>query len=103
MGFLRLRSSGSNLAAVFWGLWLFPFGILVIKSGFFPRVLGVLLFVAGVGYLTFSFTALVFPDYRQVVSQFTMPLYFGELAIMIWLLVKGAKVQPPDVRPAYVS
>jgi hypothetical protein len=90
LGFLRLHSSGLNLSTAFWGLWLFPFGILVIRSGFFPRVLGILLFAAGFAYLTVSLTTIVLPAYRPIVSQFMTPLYFGEVPIIIWLVVKGA-------------
>ena len=94
LGFLSLNSNGNTLAAVFWGLWLFPFGVLVIKSGFFPRILGILLMVAGFGYLTSNLTSLVLPEYSHVVSQFMTPLYFGEMPIIFWLLIKGAKAQP---------
>jgi hypothetical protein len=94
LGFLRLHSSGAAISMAFWGLWLFPFGILVIKSGFFPRILGFLLMVAGFAYLTSSVTSIVLPEYRHVVSQAMMPLYVGEVPIIFWLLIKGAKVQP---------
>jgi hypothetical protein len=93
LGFLSLNSNGDTVAAVFWGLWLFPFGILVIKSGFFPRVLGILLLVAGFGYVTSSVTSIVLPAYSDVVSKATMPLLFGEFPIIFWLLIKGANVQ----------
>ena len=92
LGFLRLHSNGVTVTTAFWGLWLFPFGILVIKSGFFPRILGILLMVAGFAYLTSSVTSIVLPAYRQVVSQVMMPLYFGEVPIIFWLLIKGAKL-----------
>jgi Domain of unknown function (DUF4386) len=95
LGFLRLHSNGVTVATAFWGLWLFPFGILVVKSGFIPRVLGVLLMVAGFAYVITSVTTIALPDYRHVVSQVMMPLYFGELPIIFWLLIKGAKVQEP--------
>jgi hypothetical protein len=95
LGVLRFHSSGATVSTAFWGLWLFPFGILVIKSGFFPRILGVLLMVAGVAYLTSSVTSIVVPEYRHVVSQVMMPLYFGEVPIIFWLLIKGAKEPPP--------
>ena len=65
------------------------------KSGFFPRVLGVLLMVAGSANLTTSVTTIALPDYGHVVSQVMMPLYFGEFPIIFWLLIKGAKVQEP--------
>ncbi len=98
LGFLRLHSSGATVATVFWGLWLFPFGILVIKSGFLPRILGLLLMVAGFAYLASSVTALALPEYRQVVSKIMLPLYFGEVPIIFWLLIKGANVPQPQAR-----
>ena len=92
LGFLSLNSNGNTVDTAFWGLWLFPFGILVIKSGFFPRVLGILLMVAGFGLLTSSVTSIVLPAYEHVVSLATMPLGLGEFPIIFWLLIKGAKV-----------
>jgi hypothetical protein len=100
LGFLRLHSNGANVSTAFWGLWLFPFGILVIRSGFFPRVLGMLLLVAGFAYLTSSVTSIALPDYRQVISRFMMPLYFGEVPIVFWLLIKGAKAPQPKAQPS---
>ena len=94
LGLLNLNSNGNTIAGAFWGLWLFPFGVLVIKSGFFPRVLGILLLVAGFAYLTSSVTSIVLPAYSDVVSKATMPLGFGEFPIIFWLLIEGAKVLP---------
>jgi hypothetical protein len=93
-------SIGVAVAAVpmaFWGLWLFPFGVLVMKSGFLPRLLGILLLVAGLAYLATGVTAIVLPEYRTIVSRFMMPLYFGEVPVIFWLLVKGAAV-PQEAR-----
>jgi hypothetical protein len=92
--FLRLHGQGFVVAEIFWGLWLFPFGVLVIRSGFIPRFLGVLLFIAGSGYLASSFTSLLLPSYRHLVDQFAMVLTAGELPIIFWLLIWGAKGQP---------
>ena len=103
LGILRFHSSTATVAMAFWGLWLFPFGILVIKSGFFPRILGILLMVAGFAYVTSSVTSIVLPAYRQVVSQVMMPLYFGEVPIIFWLLIKGAKVPQAQARSSEVS
>jgi hypothetical protein len=94
--FLRLHGQGFVVAEIFWGLWLFPFGVLVIRSGFIPRFLGVLLFIAGSGYLASSFTSLLLPSYGHLVDQFTMVLTAGELPIIFWLLIWGAKDQPSD-------
>lgn len=103
LGFLTLNSNGNSVAGAFWGLWLFPFGILVIKSGFFPRVLGILLMVAGFAYLTTSVTSIVLPAYEHVVSQVAMPFCLGEFPIIFWLLIKGAKVPQPLTQSSYVS
>jgi len=103
LGSLRFHSSGISMSTVFWGLWLFPFGILVIKSGFFPRILGILLVVAGFAYLISSMTSIVLPEYRGVVSRIMMPLYFGEVPIIFWLLIKGAEVPRPQARSSDVS
>jgi len=94
--FLRLHGQGITVASIFWGLWLFPFGVLVIRSGFIPRVFGVLLMIAGVAYLASSFATLVLPRYAPLVEKVAMPLYFGELPIIFWLLIWGAKTRPTE-------
>jgi hypothetical protein len=94
--FLRLHSQGIVVAAIFWGLWLFPFGILVIRSDFIPRFLGYLLFIAGFAYLADSFTVLLLPSYRHLVDQFAGILEIAEVPIIFWLLIWGAKDQPLD-------
>ena len=91
--FVRLHEHGIAVAAIFWGIWLFPFGILVIRSVFIPQVFGYLLMIAGVGYLVSSFTTLVLPMYAPTVSQFVAPLQFGELPIILWLVIWGAKTE----------
>ncbi len=75
--FLRLHSQGITVASIFWELWLFPFGMLVIHSGFIPRVFGVLLMIAGLAYLSSSFATLVIPRYAPLVSQVALPLEIG--------------------------
>jgi len=94
--FFRLHSQGLVVAQIFWGLWLFPFGVLVIRSGFIPRFLGYLLFIAGVGYIANSFAALLLPTHRLVVARFADILQMAELPIIFWLLIWGAKDQPSD-------
>lgn len=92
MLFVRLHSQGNIINEVFWGLWLFPFGLLVFQSGFLPRFIGVWLMINCSGYLLLSMTALFFPAYNDTVFLFLQPVLFGELAIMLYLLIKGAKV-----------
>ena len=92
--FLTLHSDGFVIGMIFWGLWLFPFGVLVFRSGFLPRFLGVWLILACFGYLASSFTSLLLPRYGPIVSQIAMVPEAGELAMILWLLVRGAKDQP---------
>jgi hypothetical protein len=91
--FLRLHSRGIAIAAIFWGLWLLPFGLLAIRSGFIPRALGILLLVAGCAYVVESTTTLVLPQYAHVVSSVAGVLEFAEVPIILWLAIWGAKVR----------
>jgi Domain of unknown function (DUF4386) len=90
MLFLNLHSHGFGIAAIFWGLWLVPLGLLVYRSGFLPRILGVLLMANCLSYVVNSFTYLIVPQYADIVSRWMMPLGFGELLFMFWLLIMGA-------------
>jgi hypothetical protein len=94
MLFLNLHSRGFVIAEIFWGLWLFPLGLLVYRSGFLPRTLGVLLMANCCTYVVNSFTFLLLPQYEHIVSRLMMPLGFGELLFMFWLLIKGANPKP---------
>ena len=92
MLFIRLHSQGILIDEMFWGLWLFPFGLLVFRSGFLPRFIGVWLMINCFGYVALSITALFFPEYYGAAFNWSQPVLFGELAIMLWLLIRGAKV-----------
>jgi hypothetical protein len=94
--FMRLHSRGLLVAEIFWGLWLFPFAVLVIRSGFIPRVLGVLLIIAAFGYLASSVTFLLLPAYGPIVDKFATKLTLCEVPIILWLLIWDAKDQPLD-------
>src|SRR5947207_2377225 len=93
--FLRLHSQGLVLAQVFWGLWLFPFGILIWRCGFIPRILGVFAIIAGCGYVIISSASLFLPASAGVINQYATILEAGELSF-IWLLIWGAKNQSSD-------
>jgi hypothetical protein len=77
---------------IFWGLWLVPFGLLVMKSGFLPRVLGTLLVIAGVAYVAHSVISLLLGGPRIILYEWATMLAraAGEFPIMLWLLIKGA-------------
>ena len=87
---------------LFWGLWLFPFGLLVFRSGFLPRFIGGWLMINCFGYVALCLIALLVPDYYEAAFKWAQPVLFGELAIMLWLLIKGAKVPaaPGTLQPA---
>jgi hypothetical protein len=94
---LRLHGQGINVVSIFWGLWLFPFGLLVMRSGFIPRFLGVLLLVAGAGYVVGASTAILAPQASAAVETVTGVLVLGEIPIVFWLVIWGARQQqaPP--------
>lgn len=84
--FLDVHDHGVRIASIFWGLWLFPMGYLIFKSGFLPRILGILLILGCCGYVVDFFAALLFPKVGMTVTQFTS---VGELVLPLWLLIKG--------------
>jgi hypothetical protein len=83
---LAARSTGITLSQVFWGLWLLPLGLLVWTAPAFPRWLGLLLLLAGVGYLIDVAVTLLAPASTVRLTQFT---FIGELVFPIWLLMRG--------------
>ena len=91
MLFVKVHGYGFDVAGIFWGLWLFPMGLLVYRSGFIPRILGVLLVLHCFAYLINSLTSLVIPQYESAISPWVMPFQFGELLFMFWILIVGAK------------
>jgi hypothetical protein len=90
-GGLRLRSFEVHANEALWGLWLVPFGVLIIKSGFIPKLIGVVLLVASTGYIAMSVAYIAFPAYIEVVDRVGSVLIQGELAVILWLLIKGAR------------
>src|ERR1019366_2699984 len=89
---VKINSSMTLTLEVFWGLWLIPFGQLVYKSSFIPRILGILLILGGIAYLIESFTGLLLPKDVSTVNQFTFVFYsLAEISTMLWLLIKGVK------------
>jgi len=94
---VRLHANGISIAAVFWGLWLFPLGYLVFKSGFLPAILGVLLIIAGFGYLIDSFALFLVPGSTVAIGLFTG---WGEVIFPLWLVIKGVRVEQWKKRAA---
>lgn len=89
--FLKLRDEQNTAAEVLWGVWLLPLALLVYKSRFLPRFLGAWLAVGGVAYVLLSLTGELLPQYQGTVFSYAQPAFFGEIAIMLWLVIKGAR------------
>jgi hypothetical protein len=88
--FVNLQKAGYMIAQVFFGLWLWPLGYLIVKSGFIPRIIGVMLIVACFGYLADVLIFALVPGFDVVISEFT---FVGELMLLVWLLVRGVNTE----------
>lgn len=102
MFLLGLRDHQYTAAEILWGVWLFPLGILIYKSRFMPRLLGVWIMLGGLSYVSLSLTGVMFPAYQGWVFKISQPVMFGELALMLWLLVKGARPLSHAVKSASI-
>lgn len=93
MAFLKMYNYGNVVIGIFWGLWLIPFGQLVYKSGFIPKIFGILLVIGGSAYVVDAFTFVMFPDYHYSITGTIVGLTssVAEIAIVLWLLIKGVK------------
>lgn len=98
MLFLKINDYGTLPLEMFWGLWLLPFGLLVYKSEFIPRIFGILLVIAGIAYMIDSTISMLFPNYSVFVNKPTLLLVaIGEISITLWLLIKGVKIQEQKI------
>lgn len=84
-------NNGLEISQIFWGLWLFPFGYLVYKSGFLPKVLGILLMIGCFGYLITFFGGFLYTDFDKTIIYEIVgyPAPLGEIGICLWLLIMG--------------
>ena len=89
--FVRLESHGTQILQIFWGLWLIPMGILVYRSGFIPKIIGVSLWLAASAYLMSNFTFVLLPQYKAALSPIITGLEMLELPIILWLVIVGAR------------
>ena len=92
MLFLRLHDHQITAAELLWGAWLFPLGALDYRSRFLPRLLGVWLVINGAAYVVLSMTELMFPEYQGKLFLIFQPALFGEIALMLWLVIRGSRV-----------
>ncbi len=101
MAFVRLHSFQIDASLVLAGAWLFPLATLVYRSCFLPRFLGVWLGIGGGAWLILSFAAILAPEYQDKLFSIFQPAFFGEIALMLWLVIRGAR--PPALNGTALS
>lgn len=89
--FLRLHGQGNAVNEMFWGLWLLPFGLLIARSRFIPRLLGIWLLLDGFAWMGLSTVALLAPRFNDLAFKAAQPAVFAELAVMLWLITIGVR------------
>src|SRR4029077_4573125 len=101
MLFLNVHFHGFVVDEIFFGLWLLPLALLVYRSRFLPRFLGVWLAIDGFAWVILSLTGVLLPQYYDKVFTYCQPASFGEVALMLWLVIRGAK--PPALEATGLS
>jgi len=91
MVFVRLHSFQIDASLLLAGAWLFPLATLVYRSRFLPRFLGVWLGIGGIAWLSLSFATILAPEYQDKLFSILQPAFFREIALMLWLVIRGAK------------
>lgn len=92
---LKLHDLQITAAETLWGVWLLPLAVLVYRSRFLPRFLGIWLGLGGFAYLTVSFVGVLWPQYQGKVFMICQPATFAEIALTLWLVIKGSAAVEP--------
>jgi hypothetical protein len=93
--FLRTSKYVIIILQIFWGLWLIPLGQLILKSGYLPRIIGILLILAGVCYVIEVMDYILLSEKLSLITHNFAILYsVTELSTVFWLLIKGVKTNP---------
>ena len=92
---IQMHGQATGINQTFWGLWLLPFGWLVVRWHFLPRWLGYWLFADGVAWVALGIIWFLAPDRTAVLFRYLQPVFMAELAAMLWLLIVGAKEHAP--------
>ncbi len=96
MIFIRISGAGGSITALFYGVWLFPLGYLVLKSGFLPRFLGILLICDGCAVLLCFFQIFLFPGYEKIMYPLYPVMFIAEFGLSLWLIIKGVKIKDDE-------
>lgn len=99
MLFIKLRDSQNTAAELLWGIWLFPLAVLVLKSRFLPKFLGVWLVIGGLAWVSLSIVGTLSPQYQSQAFTFSQPATLCEIAFTLWLVIKGAMPTQTESSP----
>jgi len=91
---IQMHGQADAINQTFWGLWLLPFGWLVVRSRFLPRWLGYWLLLDGIAWVILAITWFLAPEHTDALFRYFQPAFMAELAAMLWLLILGAKERP---------
>jgi len=91
--FLNLHKSGFTIAQIFYGTWLLPLGLLVYRSGFLPKWLGILLMADCAGCLIWFFQFFLLPGYEIITYPGLAISFIAEFSLSLWLLIKGVNTR----------
>src|SRR6202162_1888851 len=91
--FIKLRDHQNTAAEILWGVWLLPLALLIYRARFLPRFLGIWLALGGFAYIALSLASVLWPQYQAKVFEISQPAFFSEIAVMLWLVIKGARPQ----------
>jgi hypothetical protein len=98
MTLLKMYEYGIYTIGIFWGLWLIPFGQLVYKSGFIPKILGLFLIVGGLSYVIDATTFILFPNFQYLTTNLVgITSSIAELSMVLWLLIKGVNPSKTEI------
>lgn len=90
MDLLANYNHGLNISTIFWGLWLLPLCWLVMKSGLFPKIIGLVLLVAGLGYVISSFLSIIVPEFTLLNTVCDL-MNIGEVVFIFWIVIMGVR------------
>jgi hypothetical protein len=87
---VRSEGQGFGISLIFFGWECIVLGYLIFRSGYLPRLIGVLMQIAGVCYLVNSLALIVSPSFQgRLLPGILIPAFIGEASLCLWLLVKG--------------
>jgi hypothetical protein len=96
--FLDLQNHGYLIGTIGFGFYFFPLGYLIFKSGYFPRIFGILYIIGGFVFLVDFLTQFLFPKYTEISTMALFPVVILEITFSLWLLIKGVKT--PEMQSA---